>query len=721
MTTRFTLSSTAHLNSKVDFLTRTIKRAIFLICALLMPVSAAAQEAEETDFVQTAGNYYEAKSVTDIQQRLGAVYDGTMNENARTEAIFGEQGIYGVNHTTGAFEYTYPIDIPKVFWGPQVNLSIHYNSQHGNDFMGMGAYLAGLPRITRDSRHEQKEDSTEYFLLDGQKLVKDTKKDYYHCELEDYSYTHCITRKTSSGAVWIDRWETYLKDGTVLTFSNILNDNYHEEEYYCEETIADREKKYGALSKWVWPLTEIRDIFGNRVVIKYIRTPDCIYPETITYRMKAQGDEEDGMLTIEFSYSDREDYYVRRMTDEAGILKKLDSITVRNPDGRILKKYEFKYGKESVTGFLYLKTIYETGKGEYYMIPLEDRSSTDQRYNKLNTVNLSWTRKSVSFGNEIEIATSVNNKWQLGDMNGDGYLDLYRIADNALYVKINNGERCLPQEEWFSGKNISISILDFNKDGLPDVNTYSKIGHKKATEEIRKYYRNTGAGFTLDHVTTYTESSGHDPVSTTRYADSIAENSASNRNTLNIYPTSGTMDIDGDGLKEYVRVTSEKKNQTEPLVLKIKRNLGFGKFSGEETINIDNLKNVKFADVNMDGIMDLYWTGNGTLEVSYGDKKGFRPKKNTGVACGKDAFLIDINSDGYIDLADFRDGSLYVKKGKPSAFSVTQISFSAGNSINVQYKYKKDVVQPDGTIVQGAKIKRDPNNQQVVFKIYESD
>ncbi|MCP4151505.1 MAG: hypothetical protein GY757_27425, partial [bacterium] len=86
--------------------------------------------------------------------------------------------------SSGAFTYSYPINIPPGTNGMAPNLSLNYNSQGGNGMVGMGWSLSGFQSITRDSTYDINWNNSDHFLLNGQRLVPDG--DVYRTENESF-------------------------------------------------------------------------------------------------------------------------------------------------------------------------------------------------------------------------------------------------------------------------------------------------------------------------------------------------------------------------------------------------------------------------------------------------------------------------------------------------------------------------------------------------------
>jgi hypothetical protein len=105
---------------------------------------------------------------------------------------------------SGAFSYTYPLDLPQGRNNMGPHLSLVYNSNAQNGMLGKGWSLSGLSVITRDSSYPIVfDDSADRFLLDGQKLIKGA-DNYYHTENETYIRA-LLRNPDSTTSYWVVR------------------------------------------------------------------------------------------------------------------------------------------------------------------------------------------------------------------------------------------------------------------------------------------------------------------------------------------------------------------------------------------------------------------------------------------------------------------------------------------------------------------------------------
>ena len=91
-------------------LTNRKRRTIIKLIAAVMMLSGMKVTAEEW---KRAEVNYGSADLNGIKQSLKNVFDAAQNRGTES-GVTGEQGSYYVNETTGAFEYDYPIYIPKL-------------------------------------------------------------------------------------------------------------------------------------------------------------------------------------------------------------------------------------------------------------------------------------------------------------------------------------------------------------------------------------------------------------------------------------------------------------------------------------------------------------------------------------------------------------------------------------------------------------------------------
>ena len=606
-------------------------------------------------------------------------------------------------------------------------MGIHYNSMGTNGFMGLGAELTGLPSIKRDSRYDINYNDADHFTLGGQKLIKDEAKGYYRCEVEDYSYTY--GGKYGSG----EGWKVYLQDGTEMTFGG------------SSDSRLTSEAASGAV--YEWKLSEIKDPRGNMVVISYIPGRNERVPNVILCRDTGSR----SSIEIRFRYSEqtRTDGYVKQMSKgwyQSRVLESI-SVTASNDDHECtttVRKYKFIYSYAGSGSNLVLKNIEEYGSTEY-------ETSADL----LNRVSLNWEIKSVrSQKSSVPVMEGYKDGvWYRYDFNGDGKDDLYCITEKALYVATGNGTGdygTAVKWESFSKTNESFKksfihglldgqytiiveedgsavhlttyykIGDVNNDGKPDLivhkKTQSKAAEHNSTVHSYYYLENIGSGFSASNTSYTGYSSKYEKTKGWSKLQGEAYLKGSRYYTGEA--TEIEADVDGDGLSDKVRQSGGK--------LYVKINLGKGVYADEREYGSGISGPLYgpqggYADINRDGKLDRYQVENGTLKVFYNNGVKLTSKTDLGIPCSSNIFLDDINGDGSLDLLEINGSTVTKTTLYHTAASINKLSFTAGNSVNVVYKYKKEVTDRNGKLKEEGNIKRDKENPPVVAKIYEDD
>ncbi|MBZ0310418.1 MAG: hypothetical protein K8I82_30435, partial [Anaerolineae bacterium] len=173
---------------------------------------------------------------------------------------------------SGAATYSYPIAVPAGTHGMQPNISISYNSQGGNGWLGKGWDIGGLPTIERSTKHGvPKYNAGDTFVFGGDDLVLGS-DGTYHTKTE--SFTKIVNvGGTGAGSYW----EAWTKDGTYMRFG------------YSPSSRVNAVGKGGQVR--VWTLDKMMDTNGNYLIILY--TIDSAngdyYPSDIVYTINAKG------------------------------------------------------------------------------------------------------------------------------------------------------------------------------------------------------------------------------------------------------------------------------------------------------------------------------------------------------------------------------------------------------------------------------------------------
>jgi len=299
-----------------------------------------------------------------------------------TKAV-GEIPIISAVTPTGAITYTVPIEVYPGINGMQPDLSLVYNSHAGNGFMGMGWNLAGISMITRGNKSMYydtnsqgvKRNKDDAFYLDGIRLIKISEQPDTIIRYESEQGNIKVKAKyrlTLNKISIVQYFEVYYPNGTKGTYGDKTNTNINYLEY---------------------PLTELSDLYGNRIMFFYTHENNLFRIISIGYNY-ANATNSSNLCLIDFIYESRNDvpkYYIGGLETKKS--KRLERIVCRH-NGNILRTYKFDYIYRNSSS-LVEKINYLVGYGQSYN-PLRFYYGTNNnldRYSK-NTTNLNglWWR-----------------------------------------------------------------------------------------------------------------------------------------------------------------------------------------------------------------------------------------------------------------------------------------------------------------------------------------
>lgn len=450
-------------------------------------------------------------------------------------------GAPNISLFTGAFTYSYPIQVQPGRNGMQPELNLVYNSQAGNGWLGIGWDLSvGSIQRSTEKGAPTYDDSKDTFIFNlsgqSQELVSiGTGSDAYGPFTEyraqiEASFTRY--RYYSIGKIW----RAWTKDGRRHDFTGLAQRSPTEQYFYWGLTkVTDTHGNFMELS---YP--PIISTSGNVLSLSAGTTPSVSSAPSfeapgapsggsggsVSYlplAIRYAGHEGSGLPPTEeivFGYETRPDPISGyRAGFRQDLLKRLISIEMKS-NGALIGKYQLQYSN-NVAGFSRLQSVQKYGKdGSFF--PAET---------------FTYGNFQASFGNMMGW-NSPGDNWSLGkrdtagmtyvsmlDINGDGLPDHVEkrsgvpetgawsgpqtgnaspvIAFRPSYfnVRLNKGNLFSSAEKWFAGLDyLSLSegdnagssfvaMLDINGDGLPD------HVEKRAISQDFRVFLNTGSEF----------------------------------------------------------------------------------------------------------------------------------------------------------------------------------------------------------------------------------
>lgn len=304
---------------------------------------------------------------------------------------------------TGVLNYNIPIVCSPGTAGMNPEISINYNSQGENNWLGLGFDLMGISKIMRGGKdlfHDGVKgairfNSNDVFNLDGSRLLSTDGINYKH-EVDDFS---AITF-----------------DGTSQSFT-IKTPGGLTMEY--GKTADSKLKDVGNTVVMAWYLNKVYDEFGNYMTYSYLNSNGEILVDHIYYT----GNMTNNLAPynrIDFTYIDRSDnnsFYFEGKEFRRN--KLISEITCLGLNGAVARRYQFDYQYE-------------------FASLLSKITEIDGQGNSLNPTYFEWRKT----GKSVEHVTNEVMPYLVGplrpefskavaaDLNGDGRKDFILLRND---------------------------------------------------------------------------------------------------------------------------------------------------------------------------------------------------------------------------------------------------------------------------------------------------
>ncbi|OGS15764.1 MAG: hypothetical protein A2251_08760 [Elusimicrobia bacterium RIFOXYA2_FULL_47_53] len=362
---------------------------------------------------------------------------------------------------TGAFTYSYPIEVPAGRNGMTPALQLNYNSQAGNGWLGLGWELSvgSIQRSTKNGFPKYDETDTFLFSINGsgQELVK-------ICSYQDgWLYRSKIESSfmrfyyNASDKTWIV-WD---KTGKKYEFIGLA-------------TLKSSDPNFNG-SVFYWGLSEVTDTNGNTINYYYPSSTGENYyyyngpsstVQYIPYMVTYGGNEKgiDPKYKILLNMENRPEFitnFAGRITQTVD--KRLKMLEVKRYDNSFLINiYEFIYSTMTV----YCPVSQLSAIKKY----AGDGTSC---LNPVGFVYNNVTGKDTSTSWNSSLSVDINT-FTSGDFNGDGIADVFYSNTASQVVGLSNGINNISYTSWgtfdFTGNDkTKIRTGDFNGDGKTDI------------------------------------------------------------------------------------------------------------------------------------------------------------------------------------------------------------------------------------------------------------
>lgn len=365
--------------------------------------------------------------------------------NGVVGAIAGEACVT----TTGAAQYSIPLDIPEGIGSLTPRLAIAYSSSSNDGYLGWGFSLQGLSQVSRAV--------TPLFTTNVSYAVTLSDDDHYAIDgnllyMRSSSYGKFYYFKNDDNTLFksddaFSSFTGHRSDGSTVVYGGTSNSRVYAQGKYSTKVL-------------LWLLNEVCDKNGNYYTVTYQQNEGGEhYPLRIDY----SGNKNAGIApskSIRFTYTERPVTNVTYIkSSQLHTAHKLKTISIYNGENCI-KKYDLDYASTPVTGIPILKSITEYGSDNTVFY-----NPTKFEWSVLD--NYAITQASSGRYEELEKAEIYT-----GDFNGDGKTDMIAVPGSGakwkewrLFLSQGDGRMTFETSGEIDSKYKQLVTGDFNGDG----------------------------------------------------------------------------------------------------------------------------------------------------------------------------------------------------------------------------------------------------------------
>ncbi len=410
-------------------------------------------------------------------------------------------------NNTGALTTSFPIKLPKGRNGMTPNLTVSYNSEGGNGWMGMG-WDVQLPALTLDTRwgapRFDPSIETEMYSLNGQSLVVKVGDEYTspHRYYNPDDPSDVLLRADVEG-FYLRKEGSYVKierhGDSPGNYSWEITDKFGNKSFYGWKTSYDDNDGnavvYDALGENIthWALYETHDTYGNFVRYTYDKestttngvATKSFYPSRIEYTL--YGADSPSFYQVDLLRNDyslggsesitRKDISLNARTGTmmvtTDLLTEVKIRYIDNGQSDLIRGYRFDYNEEQFNK-THLASISEyDSSGDIFYTHVMDYYDEISTNNIIDNTPINWTGGETSFDSKIHDifpnSSGLPNGSLLHTSSSKGGSGALRLgvgfgADGTNVIGTIGASFNYSQ----SKEKTQISFIDINGDGLPD-------------------------------------------------------------------------------------------------------------------------------------------------------------------------------------------------------------------------------------------------------------
>ncbi len=350
-----------------------------------------------------------------------AALDPVANKASRLQT----QGATGVDSSTGALTYSYPLALPPGRNNMAPTLALSYNSQTTDSgWVGYG-WLLSVPYIERVNKSGSEKlytDSTFISSLQGELTSIDGIN--FEQKFDDGSYSKYSFTQSS--------WQMTDRDGTTYYFGN-------------NPSARIQSDDGGKIGRWY--LTSVRDKFGNGITYNYTKDSGSVYPSSISYTEHALARP---VNLVTFNLEDKADKVVSyKYNFKTTDTKRISFIKV------------ITNGKDSI----YFSFTYTNGSNGIRSLLAsieEKRLGTNGDWTTLPKTIFDYEKSATVFSGTIQTSVNPYGGAIVLDTNADGIQDLYATGTEYFAIDINGDfKKDLLQSDVLYGSTAAGATVNF--------------------------------------------------------------------------------------------------------------------------------------------------------------------------------------------------------------------------------------------------------------------